>query len=445
MSDTITRCPKCATSFRISEAHLKSAKGAVRCGSCLNIFNARENLVFRDDEQDEEPTEAPAEKITAPQKPPVATTRNTSSQKPAAPQKSPPIAAQDKTASDEEDWLISDDMEEDEDIEAGEKAHAEKDDENFLADFDSNLFSGGATISGHEYNLFERESLEEDEDEAADTDESWAESLLKDDDDEEPGRRQQRQQEPEDEDQSMAEFSESYSRSPFQMIDEAPDDGDDELSPNKPLYAHSDPAFDSIDTDIDEIDEGAYQNTGFESNRRYLHSIEPEPVEFSFKKSYPLWYSTKFWAALSLLAVAMLLAQLAALNFDALSRIEPYRSYYASVCPLVGCELPPLVDRSRIRATNLVVRSHPDLKNALMVDAVLQNNASFPQTFPSLDLVFTDLQGEPLAARRFTPDQYLGGEVAGRRDIPVKQPVHISLEIIDPGPQAVSYFITIAD
>ena len=92
-----------------------------------------------------------------------------------------------------------------------------------------------------------------------------------------------------------------------------------------------------------------------------------------------------------------------------------------------------------------MVRSHPNLKNALMVDAVLQNNASFPQTFPSLDLVFTDLQGEPLAARRFTPEQYLGGEVAGRRDIPIKQPVHISLEIVDPGPKAVSYFITIAD
>lgn len=444
MSDTITRCPKCATSFRISEAHLKSAKGAVRCGSCLNIFNARENLVFRDEEHNEEHIEAPEKKVVAPEKPPATASRITPPQKTAASQKSAPITAREEPASDEEDWLISDDMEADEDIDESENAQLEKDDENFLADFDSNIFSGGTTISGHEYNLFERGATEEEEDEAPDADESWAESLLKDDDDEPTHPRQQRQQEPEDDDQSMAEFSESYSRSPFQMIDEEPDE-DAELNPNKPMYAHSDPAFDSIDTDIDEIDEGAYKPAGFESNRRYLRSIEPEPVEFSFKKSYPLWYSTKFWAALSIFAFAVLLVQLAAQNFDTLSRIEPYRSYYASVCPLVGCQLPPLVDRSRIRATNLVVRSHPSVKNALMVDAVLQNNASFPQTFPSLDLVFTDLQGEPLAARRFTPDQYLGGEVAGRRDIPIKQPVHISLEIVDPGPQAVSYFITIAD
>lgn len=444
MSDTITRCPKCATSFRISEAHLKSAKGAVRCGSCLNIFNARENLVFRDDEQDEEPTETPEEKIAIAKKPPTAAAGNTPPPRSDASQKSVPIAAQADPTSDDEDWLISDDMEADEDMEESENAQPEKDDDSFLADFDSNIFSGGATISGQEYNLFERGAQEEEEDETPDADESWAESLLKDDDEPTPHRHQHPQESEEDDDQSMAEFSESYSRSPFQMIDEEPDQ-DNGLNPNKPMYAHSDPAFDSIDTDIDEINEDAYKPAGFESNRRYLRSIEPEPVEFSFKKSYPLWYSTKFWAALSILAFAVLLVQLAAQNFDTLSRIEPYRGYYASVCPLVGCQLPPLVDRSRIRATNLVVRSHPNVKNALMVDAVLQNNASFPQTFPSLDLVFTDLQGEPLAARRFTPDQYLGGEVAGRKDIPVKQPVHISLEIVDPGPNAVSYFITIAD
>ncbi len=441
MSDTITRCPKCATSFRISEAHLKSAKGAVRCGSCLNIFNARENLVFRDEEpeiQEQEPVETPAEKVTATKTPSISATRPAPSQT-VSPRKAP---APPKTApgTEDEDRLISDDMEDGDDEEL---VQDEKEDEDsFLEEFNSSIFSDGAVISGPDYNLFERNALEEDGDEEeADPDESWAESLLKDDDDEEPLRREPPKPDTDDEEASMAEFSGSYSsRSPFRIIDEEPEE---EFSPNKPLYAHPDPAFDSID--IDEIGEEAYKGSSFESNRRYIHSIEPEPVEFAFKRSYPLWYSAKFWAALSLLAGVALLAQLAARNFDTLSRIEPYRGYYAKVCPWVGCELPPLIDRSRIRATNLVVRSHPNLKSALMVDAVLQNNAGFPQTFPSLDLVFTDLQGKPLAARRFTPEQYLGGEVAGRKDMPIKQPIHISLEIVDPGPQAVSYFITIAD
>jgi predicted Zn finger-like uncharacterized protein len=45
MSNMVTRCPKCATSFRITSAQLQSAKGAVRCGSCLHIFKAQDYLV----------------------------------------------------------------------------------------------------------------------------------------------------------------------------------------------------------------------------------------------------------------------------------------------------------------------------------------------------------------------------------------------------------------
>ena len=44
MTSLITRCPKCATAFNVTEAHLSTANGAVRCGSCLNVFNGRENL-----------------------------------------------------------------------------------------------------------------------------------------------------------------------------------------------------------------------------------------------------------------------------------------------------------------------------------------------------------------------------------------------------------------
>ncbi|MGB1091872.1 MAG: MJ0042-type zinc finger domain-containing protein, partial [Oceanobacter sp.] len=45
MAEHVTRCPHCHTSFRIRSEHLAAAKGKVRCGSCLQVFNARENLV----------------------------------------------------------------------------------------------------------------------------------------------------------------------------------------------------------------------------------------------------------------------------------------------------------------------------------------------------------------------------------------------------------------
>lgn len=39
-STGITRCPQCETSFRLTDEHLSMADGAVRCGSCLSIFQA---------------------------------------------------------------------------------------------------------------------------------------------------------------------------------------------------------------------------------------------------------------------------------------------------------------------------------------------------------------------------------------------------------------------
>jgi len=40
----ITQCPHCQVKFKLTESQLNAAKGSVRCGACLNIFNAKENL-----------------------------------------------------------------------------------------------------------------------------------------------------------------------------------------------------------------------------------------------------------------------------------------------------------------------------------------------------------------------------------------------------------------
>ena len=41
----VTRCPHCKTSFRVNEAALSVAGGAVRCGSCLQVFRATDHFV----------------------------------------------------------------------------------------------------------------------------------------------------------------------------------------------------------------------------------------------------------------------------------------------------------------------------------------------------------------------------------------------------------------
>src|SRR5690606_16468204 len=41
----ITQCPHCRTSFRVNQAQLSAARGAVRCGACLQVFSALQHLV----------------------------------------------------------------------------------------------------------------------------------------------------------------------------------------------------------------------------------------------------------------------------------------------------------------------------------------------------------------------------------------------------------------
>ena len=46
MTDSfVTQCPHCQTSFRVSHNQLSVARGVVRCGNCLQVFNAARQLL----------------------------------------------------------------------------------------------------------------------------------------------------------------------------------------------------------------------------------------------------------------------------------------------------------------------------------------------------------------------------------------------------------------
>ena len=89
----------------------------------------------------------------------------------------------------------------------------------------------------------------------------------------------------------------------------------------------------------------------------------------------------------------------------------------------------------------LVVRSHPEIDGALIVDAIIVNEALFAQPFPVLELRFTSLEGNLVAGGRFQPTQYLAGELEGAEMIQPLTPVHVELEFEDPGSEAVNYFM----
>ncbi|WP_369960054.1 MJ0042-type zinc finger domain-containing protein [Pseudomonas benzenivorans] len=61
MTETfVTQCPHCRTSFRVNQAQLGAAHGVVRCGACLHVFNAAQQLRAQGhDLADTAPTQAP--------------------------------------------------------------------------------------------------------------------------------------------------------------------------------------------------------------------------------------------------------------------------------------------------------------------------------------------------------------------------------------------------
>ncbi len=504
MAQMVTRCPKCATAFRITSTQLESAKGAVRCGSCLHIFKAQDYLVKPVVAEAAEQSKSPSttstpkpvsapkpaapktEQLTldtlkpeAPAQKPVAAATNPAKPSPAAmtmvapttPEPAKPVIDKAKILADEDDVLISDDMDQE-----NEKGSAYE-------------FDGFIDLDMHPkqtVSLFEREiryeAPREDDEEEESEDESWAEELL--DDDEEvlhqlkkptpplaptaPATESHEHTEDHAEEAKVAADAQTettYSGPVFSLVSENSDDtreepvfsqeflnatrpSDQAPAENSEASAFAAALFGSqpvADEDEEEKPnskrpvKSSSKMRAFDTSRAaLLMNIMPAPVEFTAKRMRR-WYQRKLWSTLASIMAILLFIQVAYFKFDYFSRVEPYRTAYLFVCPMLGCKVPTLIDTTQILATNLIVRNHPSIENALMVDAILINNAPFEQPFPDLILSFSKLDETPVATRRFTPTEYLAGELAGMQYIPERQPVHITLEISDPGPDAVNY------
>lgn len=405
MAQMVTRCPKCSTSFRMTPAQLQTAKGAVRCGSCLHIFKAQDHLISPPKSDASTATKAPT--MPRPQ-PDTSTPAPTSA-----------IDNSHNESDEDDDILISDDDEADREEMLGD-------------DFDIAPQKKAANTS-----LFDRVIEPEKNSDPDGADESWAINLLDNDDDTpvpftRSGIKNDTKGSPDTSGHNTPPpvvAPRPKKKNPFMLIEDEPPQPPHTASKHTPKSRQSTPSSGLSANEIEMAKERA----------ALLSGIQPEPLEFQHAGIERTWLPIAIWGVLSALAAIGLLVQLAILKFDSHSRIEPYRSYYASACQIVGCTLPSLIDRQRIRTQHLVVRDHPRVDNALQVDMVLLNTAPFDQPFPPIGLSFSDTSDTPVAGRIFLPSDYLGGEMAGRTIMPKGQPVHLSLEIKDPGENALSY------
>lgn len=420
MTDSfVTQCPHCQTSFRVSHNQLSVARGVVRCGNCLQVFNAAKQLLEQN---------ASLQSVlmpsagAAPAAPPI----ETPASDPVPAEKGPALPAWGEVDLDQLDLDSELARLEQREIQPSLSFNASPRRDDSLsakrdeADPDERLEDGLSTTEEHDplAPTLDEPPLEAEGDDVEERQARTEPSLsldLPEPDDTPPVR-------------SLA-------------IEE---EHDEPLDSGVGLSARDDepeePGQDSSDRREPEL--GALPPAGSTPRKESLVDLVDDPIQLDWQKPQGTLGRKLLWSLLILLAAAGLAGQYIWYHFDELARQDQYRPWFQQLCPSLGCEVPSKVDIARIKSSNLVVRSHPDFKGALVVDAIIYNRAPFSQPFPLLELRFADLNGQLIASRRFKPAEYLGGELAGKDEMPSQTPIHIALDILDPGPKAVNYSLS---
>jgi predicted Zn finger-like uncharacterized protein len=413
MTDSfVTQCPHCQTSFRVSHAQLSVARGVVRCGSCLQVFNAAKQLLEQAGKEPVAPT--PAAIVEAPD--PVE-----------------PKAISQKQWSAAELDLDTLDLDEE------------------LARLEQREIQPTTEFGRHREDTLSarRDSAETDE-------EPFSDSLFS----ESAADRAQTAEDLDaldalDEPETTIEPSKSARTEPSLSLSLEPMELDDEAQPpqlrlhdplDAPLHHErlSATSVDEIDEDLPSVEPLRKRRERNEPGVRadVLQDLTDDPLQLDWQRRRSPWGRRLFWLLLVLLGAGALAGQYVAYHFDELARQDQYRPWFQQFCPQIGCTVPSKVDIAKIKSSNLVVRSHPEFSGALVVDAIIYNRAPFSQPFPLLELRFADLNGHLIASRRFKPGEYLNGDLEGMVEMPPQTPIHIALDILDPGAKAVNYSLS---
>lgn len=377
-----TRCPHCQTAFRVTADQLAAARGAVRCGSCLQVFNATEYLL---DNAPARTRRRPAEKPagTAPADRSAETSHWVTP--PEAPDEAPTFDDDEGdllfNAEEDDDILFMDDDDEDYDL--------TEDDDTATSDTSSPEFSDSFLSLDDASDTLEADTESDETAQAAD--DSWALDMLASMEQEDAGTQPTRH-----EDMTLADLDAGHHPPGERARAQAPSS-----SRRATHAAQLEAAF--ANRDLDEM---------------------ADQMDAPTHRRWPWLLGTGVLALL-------LLAQIGWWERQRLSQQPGLQTVYQTVCNLVGCDLPEAIpDAGSIRALSSVLRPLPD--GRMRLDAVFVNRSERPSPFPMLKLTVEDFQGNTLADGLFAPEDYVGGELRPSDLMPPGRPVSISLNLERP-------------
>ena len=428
MADSlITRCPKCSTAFRVSDEVLSMAKGKVRCGQCFHIFNASEAINSKNKTTSTNATNETPATQSAPAKPQAQSNNTQKDSSSTANKFATEAPVENRLAPAEDiinpDWLHT--LFNDDDLHPPSqnpvKPKAEK-------PFQEEALTADSNNTYKESSRFQ---------EQAKTQAKKAEFVTP------------RQEEPAPWELELAEVEAALKAMPQQpapksrpkpepeppIAKEAPEKAPAPTpEPDYMIALHSLAQTAAEQTRPSDIKN---QHTILEqlSAQQSLAPLMGESESNSNKKNRHPW----LWFFASLLGIALLAAQIAIHFFDEGSRSSNFRAIYKTICSYTGCVLPGFEDISAITIQHVRIQSHPTIPNTLLVNAIITNNSDFSQPMPKIALEFFDLNGLPVAARLFSPSDYLHKDFLDITYMPPNTPIHLVIPIQDPGARAVTH------
>ncbi len=201
---------------------------------------------------------------------------------------------------------------------------------------------------------------------------------------------------------------------------------------DQPIHAAADPVAVALMVPRLTPEHAPEQGSLFEAPRGESPTFAARRVAVPVRRRSGAW-----WAGS--LALALLLgAQIVLAERASLARDMAWRPWLERACDSLGCELPAWRDPATLHLTSRDVRPHPSVPEALMISTTFRNDAPWPQAWPVLQISLADLDGRPIALRRFLPEEYLGAAPRERTLAP-GQSATATLEVQDPGKQAVAF------
>lgn len=431
MSDSmITRCPKCSTTFRVTQEVLNMAKGKVRCGQCFHIFSATPI----------EPETAPAEtsvrrtvEINNASASPEPTYTYAEPDAVATPTARPSAATATPVKEDgsvNPDWLDTLFHEED------------------LAPYTPPQSSSSAPLDDELETPSHREAPKR----PASTPDS-TQASAQHTEDLAPWELELAELEDEFSRQGPSRdpvFSEQLNTKPPSKpapkkaaANATSSAATLTATPSEPDYMQ---ALHTLAQDIskqDQLSQDDYQSQESMKQLAAEYSLasltDSDTPKREKKKTKYGW----LWSLGSVVALLLLMLQIAVGFFEQGSRSAEFRGFYRAACAYLSCTLPAFEDISAIEIEHVRIQSHPTLPNTLQVNAIMTNTGQFAQPMPKLALEFYDLNRMPVAARLFAPQNYLHRDFLDITYMPPSTPIHVVIPIQDPGARAVTHQIKV--